>query len=119
MSFWSTARAVVPKSLAAGVTCIAVIDNLLYVSSVDGVSMQVSMHSYVINGVSMYRAHVSSTTTITSVDSRRSTRPPTTLRDFCSQPTINPSSYNSDYVLLNRWKARNYDFRRGEIVSLM
>ncbi|XP_074644729.1 mitochondrial inner membrane protease subunit 2-like [Tubulanus polymorphus] len=41
------------------------------------------------------------------------------------QPVLNPKqqmqkrSPTYDYVLLNKWKARNYDVNRGEIVSLI
>ena len=35
------------------------------------------------------------------------------------QPCLNPGpTKNTDYVLLNRWKARNFQFDRGEVVSL-
>ncbi|XP_068132615.1 mitochondrial inner membrane protease subunit 2 isoform X5 [Hyperolius riggenbachi] len=36
------------------------------------------------------------------------------------QPSLNPSGKNeSDVVLLNRWKMRNYEVQRGDIVSLV
>ena len=35
------------------------------------------------------------------------------------QPCLNPPNQQAaDYVLLNRWKARNFIFNRGEVVSL-
>ncbi|KAI0219483.1 Mitochondrial inner membrane protease subunit 2 [Lamellibrachia satsuma] len=35
------------------------------------------------------------------------------------QPCLNPPNQKAaDYVLLNRWKARNFIFNRGEVVSL-
>lgn len=34
------------------------------------------------------------------------------------QPTLNPQG-NSDYIFLNRWAIRNYEFSRGDVVSLM
>uniref|UniRef100_A0A6I8N6W2 Mitochondrial inner membrane protease subunit 2 n=1 Tax=Ornithorhynchus anatinus TaxID=9258 RepID=A0A6I8N6W2_ORNAN len=36
------------------------------------------------------------------------------------QPSLNPGgSHSSDVVLLNHWKIRNYEVRRGDIVSLV
>ncbi|NP_001088705.1 mitochondrial inner membrane protease subunit 2 isoform X1 [Xenopus laevis] len=36
------------------------------------------------------------------------------------QPSLNPDARGeSDIVLLNRWRARNYDVQRGDIVSLV
>ncbi|XP_064607091.1 mitochondrial inner membrane protease subunit 2-like [Liolophura sinensis] len=36
------------------------------------------------------------------------------------QPVFNPQGQRSmDYVLLNKWAARNYEFQRGDIVSLV
>uniref|UniRef100_S4RDG1 Mitochondrial inner membrane protease subunit 2 n=1 Tax=Petromyzon marinus TaxID=7757 RepID=S4RDG1_PETMA len=36
------------------------------------------------------------------------------------QPCLNPTqSPSSDVVLLNRWSLRNFEVRRGEVVSLM
>ncbi|KAK2150478.1 hypothetical protein LSH36_403g00000 [Paralvinella palmiformis] len=35
------------------------------------------------------------------------------------QPCLNPEeSKKPDYVMLNRWRARNFEFERGEVVSL-
>ncbi|XP_040199754.1 mitochondrial inner membrane protease subunit 2 isoform X2 [Rana temporaria] len=36
------------------------------------------------------------------------------------QPSLNPGGRNeSDVVLLNRWRIRNYEVQRGDIVSLV
>lgn len=35
------------------------------------------------------------------------------------QPALNPDSEVTDYVFLSRWSVRNYDIRRGDIVSLV
>ena len=35
------------------------------------------------------------------------------------QPCLNPSNENTDFVFLNHWKARRYEFTRGEVVSLV
>lgn len=34
------------------------------------------------------------------------------------QPTLNPDE-RKDYVFLNKWSARNFEFERGDIVSLI
>jgi len=34
------------------------------------------------------------------------------------QPTLNPDAKRSDYVFLNRWRARQLQFERGQIVTL-
>ncbi|XP_053617774.1 mitochondrial inner membrane protease subunit 2 [Plodia interpunctella] len=35
------------------------------------------------------------------------------------QPVLNPGAKNSDYVFLSRWSVREYDLKRGDIVSLI
>ena len=35
------------------------------------------------------------------------------------QPTFNEDSNKSDYVVLSHWSARKYEFKRGQIVSLI
>lgn len=34
------------------------------------------------------------------------------------QPVLNPESTDTDYVFLSRWAIRNYDVKRGDIISL-
>ena len=34
------------------------------------------------------------------------------------QPVLNPNNAEKDYIFLNRWSAKNYSIKRGEIVSL-
>lgn len=41
------------------------------------------------------------------------------VEGFSMQPALNPKNWKiSDYVLLNRWSARQFHFQRGEIVCL-
>ncbi|XP_014296032.1 mitochondrial inner membrane protease subunit 2 [Microplitis demolitor] len=35
------------------------------------------------------------------------------------QPALNPNSHVTDYVFLNRWSVRNYNFNRGDIISFV
>ncbi|CAG9791229.1 unnamed protein product [Diatraea saccharalis] len=35
------------------------------------------------------------------------------------QPALNPESTNTDYVFLSRWAVRDYDVKRGDIISLV
>lgn len=35
------------------------------------------------------------------------------------QPSLNPEPGRNDFVYLNRWKIRDYQLERGDIVALM
>jgi inner membrane protease subunit 2 len=35
------------------------------------------------------------------------------------QPVLNPTNVNTDFVFLNHWQARSFNFTRGEVVSLV
>lgn len=35
------------------------------------------------------------------------------------QPALNPDNKITDYVFLNRWAVRSFDFKRGDIISLI
>uniref|UniRef100_A0AAQ4PL64 Mitochondrial inner membrane protease subunit 2 n=1 Tax=Gasterosteus aculeatus aculeatus TaxID=481459 RepID=A0AAQ4PL64_GASAC len=42
------------------------------------------------------------------------------IKQLCPQPSLNPEGGSDcDVVLLNRWSVRNYEVRRGDIVSVM
>ncbi|GBP45837.1 Mitochondrial inner membrane protease subunit 2 [Eumeta japonica] len=35
------------------------------------------------------------------------------------QPALNPESADTDYVFLSRWSVRDYDIKRGDVISLI
>ncbi|CAK1541825.1 unnamed protein product [Leptosia nina] len=35
------------------------------------------------------------------------------------QPVLNPESKNTDYVFLSRWSVKDYNIKRGDIISLV
>ncbi|BFZ10914.1 hypothetical protein BsWGS_13953 [Bradybaena similaris] len=42
-----------------------------------------------------------------------------TVDGVSMQPTLNPEGKNTDFVLLDRWAAANFQFERGDVVSLI